>query len=127
MTVRDVLSASKRRRTGQIFLDGLDVQSQGCEAAVWLLSQAHYSYVGVILDVHVIATNKSTATFAKETFFHMNHSPLVILECLSTVDLAWMHMQAMHKAKPSHNNTYIPRLCNSLPPRYWVFVVISRL
>lgn len=36
-------------------------------------------------------------------------------------------MQAKHKAKPSHNNTYIPQLCNSLPPRYWVFVVISRL
>lgn len=51
----------------------------------------------------------------------------LFFECLSSVDLAWMHMQAKHKAKPSHNNTYIPQLCNSLPPCYWVFVVISRL
>lgn len=52
--------------------------------------------------------------------------PLVILGRLSSLDLAWMHMQAEHKAEPSHKNTYIPQLCNSLPPRYWVFVVISR-
>lgn len=109
----------------QIFLNGLDVVSQGCEAGVWLL----ISLVGHMCDpacacsCYIQVYNK----FYKGGIFFIQTILLgLFFECLSPVDLAWMHMQPKHKAKPSHNYTYIPQLCNSLPPRYWVFVVISR-
>lgn len=69
MTVRGMLTAAiKHYQTRHRFLNRLDVQSQGSEAGVWQLIQTYQSQLGVILDVHVVATFESTTTFVKEVY-----------------------------------------------------------
>lgn len=80
MTVRDMLTAAaKRYRTRHRFLNRLDGQSQGCEAGVCLLIEAHLSYLcdpGCACTV--VATFKSTTASVKEVYFRMNYTPRVI-------------------------------------------------